>query len=282
MLGEYGTSASDVKAEFIWMSPEVAANDNSPFGGDGLGGYMPLSVAVPTFTDPARLLWVHANHMGVPAVFTDATGTAIPMPTGYSAPGFPGQSRTLADLYYNRYRDYDPTIGRYIQADPIGLAGGASPYSYALNSPLRYSDPSGQFAAALAGCFNPLGAVVCTVAGGVALYATYKLATLCEEAVVAAFGGGGIVLEKRSEQNGRYGGGIGSNYPGDETGDPCKQEVDDARKKCLGKGMYGPKLGKCMNGYITRRCGGNRPDYEHDPKAPKMSRPKNWKSDDAG
>jgi RHS repeat-associated protein len=68
-------------------------------------------------------------------------------PTGYSAPGFPGQSRTpgllVADLYYNRYRDYDPSTGRYIQADPIGLAGGASPYSYAMNNPLRYTDPTG-------------------------------------------------------------------------------------------------------------------------------------------
>jgi RHS repeat-associated protein len=65
-------------------------------------------------------------------------------PTGdYSVPGFPGQSQTTTDLYYNKYRDYDPTTGRYIQADPIGLAGGASPYSYAMNNPLRYTDPSG-------------------------------------------------------------------------------------------------------------------------------------------
>ena len=155
VLGEYGTSASDVKAEFIWMSPEVG--DSGQFGGDdgtsttlstGLGGYMPLSVAVPTVTEPDRLLWVHGNHMGVPAVMTDATGTEHSFPTGYALPGFPGQSRTpgllVADLYYNRYRDYDPTTGRYIQADPIGLAGGANPYSYALNNPLRYADPAGK------------------------------------------------------------------------------------------------------------------------------------------
>ena len=87
--------------------------------------------------------------MGVPTVITDATGTELSFPTGYALPGFPGQSRTpgllVADLYYNRYRDYDPTTGRYIQADPIGLAGGASPYSYAMNNPLRYTDPTGEF-----------------------------------------------------------------------------------------------------------------------------------------
>jgi RHS repeat-associated protein len=152
VLGEYGASASDVKAEFIWLNPQVG--DAGTFGGDdGLGGYMPLAVV----TTGGTLTWVHANHMGVPALYTNSTGTAITAPTGYTAPGFPGQSRTLADLYYNRYRDYDPTTGRYIQADPIGLAGGASPYSYAMNNPLRYTDPTGEFVpAAIACAANPV------------------------------------------------------------------------------------------------------------------------------
>jgi RHS repeat-associated protein len=146
VIGEYGSSAADVRAEFIWMNPEAANDNGSPFGGDdGLDGYMPLAVAVPAITPGVSdLLWVHANHMSVPAVFTNASGATIAMPTTYSAPGFPGQSRTLADLYYNKYRDYDPTTGRYIQADPIGLAGGTNPYSYAMNSPLRYRDPTGE------------------------------------------------------------------------------------------------------------------------------------------
>ena len=152
VLGEYGSSASDVKAEFIWMSPQVG--DAGSFGGDdGLGGYMPLAVAANDNGTPGttQLIWVHANHMGVPAVYTNASGAVIAPPAGYSAPGFPGQSRTLADLYYNRYRDYDPITGRYIQADPIGLAGGASPYSYAMNNPLRYTDPTGEFVPIVAG-----------------------------------------------------------------------------------------------------------------------------------
>jgi RHS repeat-associated protein len=61
----------------------------------------------------------------------------------YFLPGYPGQSRTLADLYYNRYRDYDSSTGRYIQADPIGLGGDVNPYSYAENNPVTGIDPLG-------------------------------------------------------------------------------------------------------------------------------------------
>jgi hypothetical protein len=41
-------------------------------------------------------------------------------------------------------RDYDPTTGRYLQGDPLGLVDGASVYGYALQSPERYTDPRGE------------------------------------------------------------------------------------------------------------------------------------------
>ena len=46
-------------------------------------------------------------------------------------------------LTQNRMRDYDPTTGRYLQADPLGLVDGASVYGYALGNPGRYVDPLG-------------------------------------------------------------------------------------------------------------------------------------------
>ena len=60
---------------------------------------------------------------------------------------FPGQVNDAATaLYYNYYRDYDPSLGRYIQTDPIGLKGGINPYAYANGDPIGERDPSGEFA----------------------------------------------------------------------------------------------------------------------------------------
>lgn len=59
----------------------------------------------------------------------------------------PGQQfDSVTGFHYNYFRDYDPTTGRYVESDPIGLAGGMSTYGYADGSPLVYSDPDGLIA----------------------------------------------------------------------------------------------------------------------------------------
>lgn len=57
---------------------------------------------------------------------------------------FPGQRYdAVTKLFQNGWRDYDPTSGRYIQSDPIGLAGGISTYAYVANNPYMRVDPRG-------------------------------------------------------------------------------------------------------------------------------------------
>jgi RHS repeat-associated protein len=46
-------------------------------------------------------------------------------------------------LHYNRFRYYDPVLGRYLQSDPIGLAGGLNLYGYCGGNPLVRVDVRG-------------------------------------------------------------------------------------------------------------------------------------------
>jgi RHS repeat-associated protein len=47
-------------------------------------------------------------------------------------------------LNYNYFRDYESTVGRYLESDPIGISGGLSTFSYAVSSPLLSIDPMGE------------------------------------------------------------------------------------------------------------------------------------------
>ena len=41
-------------------------------------------------------------------------------------------------VLYNYYRTYDPSTGRYLESDPIGLVAGLNTYSYVENMPTIY------------------------------------------------------------------------------------------------------------------------------------------------
>jgi RHS repeat-associated protein len=47
------------------------------------------------------------------------------------------------NLHYNYFRDYDPSLGRYVESDPIGLDGGLNTYAYVRSHPLAFFDPDG-------------------------------------------------------------------------------------------------------------------------------------------
>ena len=91
--------------------------------------------------DGEAIHYVHSDHLGTPTLMTDASRsvvwdrTARPFGEEDSLTGsaandnrFPGQREEAeTGLYYNYFRDYDPTTGRYLQSDPIGLEGGSTP-----------------------------------------------------------------------------------------------------------------------------------------------------------
>ncbi len=101
--------------------------------------------------------YIRTDHIGRPVFATNAAGvlvwTASYLPFGgvRTATGmpitlrFPGQwFQSESGLHQNWMRDYDPTTGRYIQADPLGLVDGASVYGYVKGNPGRWIDPRGE------------------------------------------------------------------------------------------------------------------------------------------
>ena len=109
--------------------------------------------------DPSRgtALWdwpILGNAFGTAAANDDADGdgnaTALNL-------RFPGQQYDAATgLHYNYFRDYDPSTGRYVESDPIGLNGGVSTHGYVLGRPITRVDPRGwvSFSAGLEGGFH--------------------------------------------------------------------------------------------------------------------------------
>lgn len=69
---------------------------------------------------------------------TTTTGTASDSPYQYA-----GRENDGTGLYYNRARYYNPSWGRFVSEDPIGLAGGINRYAYANGNPVSLRDPSG-------------------------------------------------------------------------------------------------------------------------------------------
>ncbi|MGO2711179.1 MAG: RHS repeat-associated core domain-containing protein [Pseudomonas helleri] len=108
------------------------------------------------------MAWYQCDHLGTPMELTDQRGE-IAWSGTYQAWGLAKEKRTGSairenirnplrfqgqyfdtetGLHYNRYRYYDPQVGRFISKDPIGFAGGLNVYAYAPN-PVGWVDPLG-------------------------------------------------------------------------------------------------------------------------------------------
>jgi RHS repeat-associated protein len=123
---------------------------------------LPVAVVAGVNTSSPALCYAHTDHLGRPARMTAPNWSwvwdVIYAPFGATSfiwtnlanidLRFPGQWFQLeSGLAYNWHRHYDPTIGRYIQPDPLGLkallSDGPSVYAYVGGNPLAKVDPNG-------------------------------------------------------------------------------------------------------------------------------------------
>ena len=145
LIGEYNSAGYRV-AEYVWMDDTL--------------------VGVLKSHDGTTYQFVETDVLGTPrAIINPATNVTIwrwkltdtafgehsadGNPDGNAAIytfnlRYPGQYFDgLANINYNYLRDYDATVGRYVESDPIGLEGGINTYAYVTDNPLGFSDRLG-------------------------------------------------------------------------------------------------------------------------------------------
>jgi len=103
--------------------------------------------------------------------------TNLRLPGQYDERLFQQAGINMQGPYYNWNRWYLPSLGRYLELDPLALEGNINGeyapdwYNYSLDNPLRYSDASGLFVGGDDLCIG-IGAGAVYVAG--LLYELYK------------------------------------------------------------------------------------------------------------
>jgi RHS repeat-associated protein len=160
-----------IRREYLYLTGQPVAVIDTPAGEatDGMARGFMASIANLWRTWSGKgesIAYLQTNHLGAVEMATDASGKPIwqaayspfgrVMPAlAQSRPGsdmsgfvlnvrLPGQyADKETGLYYNDHRYYDPTRGRYLTPDPLGLSGGANGYAYVNGNPLKYIDPKG-------------------------------------------------------------------------------------------------------------------------------------------
>ncbi len=130
----------DGTQKYIWGAGGLAYSVNkvsaavAVYHTDGLGSARALSDSTGLVTQTYQ-----TDEFGIPTL----TQSSSAQPFGYTGE----QGDPESGLLYLRARMYLPSIGRFLQADPVRKSGsgglGWNRYAYAADNPLRFTDPAG-------------------------------------------------------------------------------------------------------------------------------------------
>jgi RHS repeat-associated protein len=104
-------------------------------------------------TAAAALRYLHADEKGSIIAASDSAGNGLGS-VKYSVEGQSGALQSAfgytgqlwvepVGLYFYKARMYSPTLGRFVQPDPIGYGAGMNLYAYVNGDPVNFTDPSG-------------------------------------------------------------------------------------------------------------------------------------------
>lgn len=173
-------------SRFAWYGPANFVRSKTGEGG-AVVDRLPVFLAgfrVAEIDARGRVLSLHFDHLGSTNLVSSSTGSVLERISydSYgaivedSAPGISNYKYTGqefdsgAQLHNYGARLYDPQIARFISADSMianpGDPRSLNPYTYALNNPLRYTDPTGHQGEDVAVEAAEEGSVMTTYAGG--------------------------------------------------------------------------------------------------------------------